>query len=323
MKIERLSGNPIITQALDASLGNNINGPSLIRVPDWVPDPLGRYYLYFAHHNGRFIRLAYADALQGPWRIHAPGVLPVELSTCTDHVASPDVHVDHERREIRMYFHGVAFPRGQTDGHEQQFGEASRWIGNQRSKLAVSRDGLAFQAKPEPLGASYFRAFQWGGWTYALAMPGVFYRSSDGAGGFELGPILFHPSFRHCAVWVREHMLHVFFTRAGDCPESIMHTAVDLRPDWRDWTLGEVRTVLRPQHAYEGGELTPRTSARGPVFQPVCELRDPAVFVEDGCSYLLYAAAGEQAIAIAAIKRSRRRAQVRTIARPWLSFTHE
>lgn len=299
MNIERLPGNPIITQALDESLGDNINGPSLIRVPDWVPNPLGRYYLYFAHHNGRFIRLAYADTLQGPWRIHVRGVLRVEQSTCTDHVASPDVHVDHERREIRMYFHGVAFPGGQTDGHEQLFGEASRWIGNQRSKLAVSRDGLLFQARPQPLGASYFRAFQWEGWTYALAMPGVFYRSGDG--GFELGPILFAPSFRHCAVWVREYTLHVFFTRAGDCPESVLHTTIDLRPHWRQWTIGEVRTVLRPEHAYEGAGLAPRSSARGPVFQPVCELRDPAVFVEEGRGYLLYAAAGEQAIAIAAL----------------------
>lgn len=302
MKIDRLSGNPIITQALHASLGDNINGPSLIRVPDWVPNPLGQYYLYFAHHNGRFIRLAYADALHGPWRIHVPGVLRVEQSTCTDHVASPDVHVDHERREIRMYFHGVAFPRGQTDGHEHLFGEASRWIGNQRSKLAISRDGLAFQAQPQSLGASYLRAFQWGGWTYALAMPGVFYRSSDGATGFEPGPILFHPSFRHCAVWAREHTLHVFFTRAGDCPESILHTTVDLRPDWWRWSLGEVVTLLRPQRGYEGSGLAPLASARGPVFQPVCELRDPAVFVEGDRSYLLYAAAGEQAISIAEIK---------------------
>lgn len=116
MNIERLPGNPIITQGLDASLGDNINDPSLIRVPDWVPDPLGRYCLYFAHHNGRFI--------------------------------------------------------------------SSVW--------------------PMP-------------------------------------------------------------------------------------------TLYR-------GRAAPRSSARGPVFQPVCELRDPAVFVEDGRGYLLYATAGEQAIAIASIQ---------------------
>ncbi|MBI2946207.1 MAG: hypothetical protein HYY23_01070, partial [Verrucomicrobia bacterium] len=60
-RIERLQGNPIIRpEMLPGKDGNNINGPSLIRVPGWVKSPLGRYYLYFAHHSGQYIRLAYA-----------------------------------------------------------------------------------------------------------------------------------------------------------------------------------------------------------------------------------------------------------------------
>ena len=47
--------------------------PSLIRMPDWIESPLGRYYPYFADHKGRYIRLAYADDLADPWRIHPPG----------------------------------------------------------------------------------------------------------------------------------------------------------------------------------------------------------------------------------------------------------
>ena len=39
----------------------------------WVDRPLGRYYLYFSHHAGKFIRLAYADALTGPWKVHEGG----------------------------------------------------------------------------------------------------------------------------------------------------------------------------------------------------------------------------------------------------------
>lgn len=85
------------------------NGPSLIRVPAWVKNPLGRYYLYFAHHNGKYIRLAYADRLEGPWKIHAPGALHLTNAPgCHGHIASPDVIVDETRREIRMYFHGPA-----------------------------------------------------------------------------------------------------------------------------------------------------------------------------------------------------------------------
>jgi hypothetical protein len=45
----RLDTNPIIKpDMLKGDDGKNINGPSLINVPDWVKAPLGKYYLYFA-----------------------------------------------------------------------------------------------------------------------------------------------------------------------------------------------------------------------------------------------------------------------------------
>ena len=70
-------------------------------MPASPPKPLGRYYLYFSHHAGKFIRLAYADALTGPWKIHEPGTLRIEEAPrCHDHIASPDVHIDEARREI-------------------------------------------------------------------------------------------------------------------------------------------------------------------------------------------------------------------------------
>ncbi|HYF20677.1 MAG TPA: hypothetical protein VEA40_22620 [Ramlibacter sp.] len=300
MKAIRIGDAPLIHRGLHPSLGDNINGPSLIRVPAWLPDPLGRYYLYFAHHNGRHIRMAYADAIEGPWTVYAPGVLSVEDSTCLDHVASPDVHVDDGSREIRLYFHGVAFPKGApTDGHEQLFGAASRWIGNQRTKLAVSRDGLQFRAQERVLGASYLRAFEWRGRLHAMAMPGVLYRARGDGEGLELGPQLFDASFRHCAVRVDGDRLQVFFTRVGDAPERILHTTVALQGDWSGWSCGPVQEVLRPESAWEGAGLALEPSSRGPVFTPVRQLRDPALFVEDGRCYLLYAGGGEQAIGLA------------------------
>jgi len=72
-RVRRFDHNPIIRPHMDDRMGANVQGPSLIRVPDWLPDPLGRYYLYFADHKGSYIRLAYADALEGPWRTHRPG----------------------------------------------------------------------------------------------------------------------------------------------------------------------------------------------------------------------------------------------------------
>ena len=53
----------IVEPALHPSIGANTQGPSLVRMPDWVESPLGRYYPYFADHKGRYIRLAYADDL--------------------------------------------------------------------------------------------------------------------------------------------------------------------------------------------------------------------------------------------------------------------
>lgn len=302
MKALRLADRPIVQRGLHASLGDNVNGPSLIRVPPWVEGALGRYYLYFAHHQGDHIRLAFADALAGPWTVHAGGVLHVADSTCFDHVASPDVHVDEAARCIRMYFHGVAFePGAPTDGHERLFGEASRWIGNQRTKLAVSHDGLRFEAQPAPLGASYWRAFEWRGRRHAIAMPGVFYRERDDGTGFETGPQCFDARFRHAAVLRENDVLHVFFTRVGDIPERVLHARIDLRADWRSWRVdAEPATLLAPQAAWEGGHLALEPSARGPVYTPVRQLRDPAVFVDaDGQRYLIYAGAGEQALGIA------------------------
>jgi len=59
LRIERLPGNPIIRPAmLPAHDGANINGPSLIRAPTWITNPLGNYYLYFACSSCRNVHSA-------------------------------------------------------------------------------------------------------------------------------------------------------------------------------------------------------------------------------------------------------------------------
>ena len=42
---------------MDNRMGDNINGPTLIRMPDWAPG-FGKYHLYFSDHKGKYIRLA-------------------------------------------------------------------------------------------------------------------------------------------------------------------------------------------------------------------------------------------------------------------------
>ena len=318
LRVTRLVDAPIVSAASHPSIGANIQGPSLIRVPDWVPNALGRYYLYFADHKGSYIRLAYADALAGPWRIHVPGSLhladspfpnepppisPEQLRTAeermrsgvtrighsvreeltTPHVASPDVHVDEQAKRIVMYYHGLES------------------AGRQVTRAAVSRDGIAFECGDEVLGRTYMRVFEYRGDSYALAMPGQFYCVVEPLRRLEEGPLLFNPNMRHSAVLVREDVLYVFWTQVGDAPERILLSTIDLGSDWLSWQASAPTEVLRPERPWEGADAPLEPSFRSVAYGMVNQLRDPAIYVEGDRTYLLYAVAGESGIGIAEI----------------------
>lgn len=289
----RFKENPILTPKSSGSLGDNLNGPSLIRVPDWIEHPLGKYYLYFAHHEGTFIRLAYADRLTGPWKVHEPGALKLsEAPACVDHIASPDLHVDAPRNELRMYYHCPTNPADPEN--------------SQRTFVATSKDGVHFAAGSTPLGPYYFRVFDWGGYHYAVARAGLFLRSRDGTSAFEQGPSLFdkdpHLLFRHAALDLRGDTLSVYYSRIGDSPERILVSQIRLTPDWTTWRASDPDDVLRPEKDYEGGKLPLKPSETSLAPGPVRELRDPAIFREGDRTYLLYTVAGESGIAIAELR---------------------
>ena len=318
MRIRRLIDGPIIGPELHPSIGSNIQGPSLIRMPDWVAGRLRDYYLYFADHKGSYIRLAYADRLTGPWAVYPPGALqlgqslfltappvvtPARLAEferraasrgaaishdvfseiTTPHIASPDVHVDTANRRIVMYFHGLED------------------VGTQVTRVATSSNGIDFTAEPEILGPSYMRIFAHRDMTYALAMPGRLFRSDDGMRGFEHGPMLFNPNMRHSAVWKRGDQLLVFWTQVGEAPERVLLSRIDLAGDWLSWRDTAPIEVLRPERDWEGADAPLTPSVRSTAYGHVNQLRDPAIFEEDGRTYLLYAVAGESGIAIAEI----------------------
>lgn len=302
LKVRRFAQNPIIRpEMLPAADGANINGPSLIRVPEWIPNRLGNYYLYFAHHNGKYIRLAYANQLAGPWRIYEPGTLHLEEAPgCKGHIASPEVVVDEERRQIRMYFHGPA-----------------RAVAGQKTFVALSTDGLKFKASDAILGIFYWRVFRWDDWWYAMAKGGLLYRSRDGLRDFELGRNPFpgsdarDPNYnnsgpRHVALHRVGPSLWVYYSSIGDAPERILRCRIDLTPDWKDWKTSAPEEVLRPETAYEGVNLPVKPSVAGAMKGPEHALRDPAIFVDtDGRVYLLYSVAGESGIAIAELELHR------------------
>ncbi|MEN7538488.1 hypothetical protein [Aurantiacibacter flavus] len=279
---ERLFNRPIITPHMDSRMGSNINGPSLIRVPDWVPDRLGCYYLYFSHHRGSYIRMAYADHLAGPWTTHEPGVLDITNTGFADHIASPDVVVDEASRSFRMYFHGVV-PGTRT----------------QKTAVALSSDGLTFSQYGGVAMDWYARAFNYRGAVHALTMPGVLFRSNTGLGAFERGPSLFPDNTRHSAVRVENQRLQVFYTNRGDNPESVFYREINMAGDWADWSTGPAKLILSPERDYEGANIAPAASGLGPATSPLHQLRDPAIFSEQGRDYLIYSVAGEMGLAIA------------------------
>ena len=59
--------------------------------------------------------------------------------------------------------------------------------------------------------------------------------------------------------------------------------------------------LLKPALDWEGVNEKMTPSMRGEMGVKVNQLRDPAIFEEDGQLYLLYTGAGEQAIGIAAV----------------------
>lgn len=354
-------GQPIITRAhfeqtgAPSHEGEYINGPHVIAVPVWLKEsgrvahPDANYYMYFAHHRGLYIRLAWATELTGPWRLHGTGAdVPVgsrgvldmgadqhlaigNALVLTNHVASPEVWVDHEQQRLVMYFHAPTVYRGKR-------------LRSQYTAVATSADGLNFNLpaqggqpghgiRPVILGRSYMRLFHHRGQAYAVANGASPFRAPAGANATSDGAWMPPPEFvfrrtlwdkreteiieipaasgkrhpvrvRHVALHLRGDTLDIFFSRRGDAPERILHTTVDLSSgDWTAWEAAHpAAEVLTPQLPWEGGTLKAKSSRRGRAVG-VRQLRDPYVFEEDGRLYLFYSGRGEDAIGMALLER--------------------
>lgn len=319
----RVGNGPIIDPTSHPTLGDNIQGPSIIEVPTWLPDRLGRFYCYFADHKGAWIRLAYADEIEGPWTVHPPGslqladsrfptvapvvsdeqlaraqryydehvgpiLLPIRDEITSPHIASPDVHVDHRRQTIVMYFHGLAD------------------VANQLTRVGVSTDAVSFEVAPATLDRTYLRVIEVRGEWFGIAMPGQLYRFPGGLGSdlatAQTGPMLFPPTTRHLALQLSGDELRVFWTRVGDAPERILMSTIDTTLGWRDWSAeGEVE-ILRPGQDWEGAHLPDTPSLRSSAVGLMHQLRDPAIVETDGHTYLAYACGGESGIGLAELR---------------------
>lgn len=322
--VKRFTQNPLVTVDSSKTLGVNVNGPTVIRVPDWVEKPLGRYYMYFGNHRGDFIRLAYADAVTGPWKVHEPGVLhardtafyrpqpdpspevmlPGGYST---HLASPEILIDNARKRIVLWSHGwysngevwpVGLPAARAWANEKGYG--------QFTQASESSDGLHFTSRPALTKDSYLRVFPYGGYWYGFFRLGAMARAKDPLDAFDLGPNPFRDSpyagkVRHVTVVPKGNQLQMLFTVIGDAPERILFTTIDLTKAWSEWRVAPAVEVLRPQTDYECASAPEVPSQVGDVMGRVKQIRDPYVFQDAGRTYLFYATCGEQGVAAAEI----------------------
>jgi hypothetical protein len=303
----------------------SINFASPMKVPHWLPNPLGRYYMYFSNHHGYFIQLAYADKVEGPWTVYAPPTLTLEqvykvnnntydpknLDDSTE-AASPEIYVDEENRLIRMYYHR-RIP-------SENFSNANS------TSVAFSTDGIHFTPVPGTIAAPYVRVFTWDrdpDHVYLVDRVGRLLRSADGYTNLEWGNTAIGDAFtnetmvngdgytglvRHIGVMVSGDLLYIFGTRIGDAPERILYTWMDLdclRTNWKACApVGKALEGFRSEYDYEGVNAPIKPSQKGSKDGNfVHQLRDPAPFADKGKCYIFYAIAGESGIAGARIDR--------------------
>jgi len=283
------------TSPLPDHVRENMNGATLFRVPDRVEGRLGRYYIYFAHHEGHYIRLAHAEAITGPWTLHEGGVLHRDdCPWIATHIASPDLRIEDDGRRIVVYFHGdMTDPKGQF------------------TFRAESDDGLHFSPRPDRLGTFYFRHFDHGGRVHALGKARI-YRSDDGGRTFAQGPLVYPLSpetpgqigpqaLRHAAVLVEGDLAHVIFSRIGDAPEALRYGTMALTGCWRDWRIEDHGVILSPDADFEGGDMPAVPSQEGKIMEFQRALRDPHLFRDEGRTWLVYSFGGEAGLALAEI----------------------
>lgn len=320
ISITRLNDKqPIIYKSMPATEGN-INGPSMLRIPDWIPlssrpDSSAEYYLYFASHWGVHIKMAWSKDIEGPYTIYNPGLGVFHLDNYISpgklvlhqHIASPDVHVDHVNQQFIMYFHvGDAIWNGDT-------------LDKQKTVVATSADGLDFNEglKNVIVCPFYARVFEHDNNLYALHKEG-FSRAHDLSNPWEhnedfskSNPYLWkrvsdpfsavQNEVRHTAILKSDSYLHLMYSRYPASPEHLEYSRVKLNPIETFWRATQPIDVLYPEFEWEGVNYPIEASESGWKTK-VHELRDPYLFQDkDGQIYLLYCGAGENAIGLARV----------------------
>ena len=249
--------------------------------------------------SGAFIRFAYSDSPKGPWTVNNKNVLRredlIDISRYKSgeikkplrkkqHIASPDVLIDHENKKIVMYFHGSY--KGHNTG------------------AAVSEDGLNWKDKDIDLGAPYLRVFKHNESYYGVSQGSRQSKSTRFIklnGMFEVSENHSIPNtnWRHHALLKKNKDLLVFYSRYNDAPGRIQASIIDLsNSDFKQWEIpSSIIEVLKPEHAYEGSKYPVKPSGSG--RKNLNEVRDPYILDDEGRIFLYYSVKGEMGIAVA------------------------
>ncbi|QDU76806.1 Glycosyl hydrolases family 43 [Bremerella volcania] len=138
-----------------ARKGPETGSPSVIRIPNWIApddraDPEAKYYLYFVADRRECVYMKWSRTIQGPWHEFTLGgtyngharrgvfdLVTDPLRNGKTDVASVDVCVDSEARQIVMLF------RGNSHVVDNQSGDR---VKIKEGLVATSKNGLNFNS---------------------------------------------------------------------------------------------------------------------------------------------------------------------------------
>ncbi|MGY8946493.1 MAG: hypothetical protein ACKVJS_05505 [Flavobacteriales bacterium] len=210
-----------------------------------------------------------------------------KISSNNPHIASPEIIIDNDNKNIYLFFHGI------IEGTIQ------------KTKMASSKNGIIFDTINKSLTAPYLKIEKVKNQYYGIAMPDLFYRLTGNFESYETREKwLLDSKTRHSDLMVDKNILYLIYTRIGNKPESILYRKIDIdSKDWNDWKAGPEKKLLVPELEWEGANQSKEESEKGSPGELVNQLRDPSVFKDnDGKIYLLYCGGGENGIGISELK---------------------
>jgi hypothetical protein len=281
---------------------SNICNPCIVKVPEWVRDPIGKYYLYYADHRGKFIKFAFSNSIFNNWKIKLNTIININsFKNAINHIASPEIYIDNNKKKFYLLTHS------HSTTHKGQW-----------TYVSESNNGLNFKViNDKPLAPFYLRVFKYNNFFYGVSKGGNLWKSNDLINEFEPCQNLFDLSksndllhnydgaIRHVGLFVENNTLYIFYSKIGDKPERIYYSRLILEVNDKNWKFTFETELLRPTLDFEGANL-PLTKSK-PGDTPFMEnaLRDPYLFKINNNYYLAYCVKGEFGIAIAEIKKNK------------------